>query len=42
MKVIRLRAENVRTELDGVLNFIGEAVRARLRDNPLESPPPGR
>ncbi|ADL02040.1 endonuclease domain-containing protein [Brevundimonas subvibrioides] len=32
IKVIRLRAEDVRTELDGVLTFIGEAVRARLRD----------
>ncbi len=42
VKVIRLRAEDVRTELDGVLNFIGEAIRARLRDHPLKAPPPGR
>ena len=32
IKVIRLRAEDVRTQLEGVLDFIGEAVRARLRD----------
>jgi len=32
VKVIRLRAEDVRTELGGVLDFIGEAVRARLHD----------
>jgi len=30
INVIRLRAEDVRTELAGVLDFIGEAVRARL------------
>jgi very-short-patch-repair endonuclease len=42
VKVVRLRAEDVRTELEGVLNFIGQTVRSRLRDHPLESPPPGR
>lgn len=42
IKVIRLSAEHVRTELDGVLNFIGEAIRARRPDPPPESPPPGR
>ncbi len=30
VKVIRLRAEDVRTQLEGVLGFIGEAVRTRL------------
>jgi len=42
IKVIRLRAEYVRTELDGVLGFIGDAVRTRLYDPLSESPPPGR
>ena len=42
IKVIRLRAEDVRTELEGVLGFIGEAVRARLHAPPTASPPPGR
>ena len=42
VKVIRLSAEHVRTELDGVLGFITEAVRARVSAPLSESPPPDR
>jgi very-short-patch-repair endonuclease len=42
IRVVRLRAEDVRDRLDGVIDFILDVVRERRVDGETASPPPGR